>query len=73
MGLYIPNMEMPKSCMDCSLNGENMRCLASGKSTIWASDYVSYQDKGIDLCEERLPDCPLICLPDEFVTGGGVL
>lgn len=57
MSVYIPGMEMPKSCMLCSFcveeadpaNGE--MCLVTGKLMPPCS-------------HERLDDCPLVPVPD---------
>lgn len=61
MGLYIPNMEMPKSCLHCDMaipeeNITDLYCCLLDEMTNMFTD-------------ERLPNCPLVCIPDEFITG----
>ena len=49
MGVYIPNMEKPKSCFDCfAYNGAFMECRATGECV-----NETFYDKVRD-------DCPLI-------------
>ena len=48
MGIYIPDMDMPKSCWDCDIaNGDEAYC-----------PLVENGSFSLDL-EGRLPDCPL--------------
>lgn len=61
MGLYIPMMEMPKSCLHCqmSIPDESITDL-----------YCCLIDEPTNIKNEgRLPDCPLVYIPDEFITG----
>ena len=47
MGVYIPNMEKPKSCWECRLMDGEANCLVT--------------DEGISSKQEGIhPDCPLI-------------
>ena len=47
MGIYIPNMEKPKSCWECRLMDGEANCLVT--------------DEGISSKQEGIhPDCPLI-------------
>ena len=47
MGVYIPNMEKPKSCWECRLMDGEANCLVTDEG-------ISFKQEGI------LPDCPLI-------------
>ena len=53
MGIYLPNMEMPKDCNHCRFSGfgglrnERIVCMFTG-----SNDYLNQQ--------ERFSDCPLI-------------
>lgn len=47
MGIYIPNMEKPKSCWECRLMDGEANCLVTDEG-------ISFKQEGI------LPDCPLI-------------
>ena len=61
MAILIPYMEMPKSCLHCDMEipEENMTDL-----------YCCLLDERTNMfTDERLPDCPLVCIPDEFITG----
>ncbi len=50
MGVYIPNMEKPKSCWGCRLMDGEANCLVT--------------DEGISSKQEGIhPDCPLIEIP----------
>lgn len=59
MGIYLPNMEMPKNCNDCPLNYDQMACKVTG--TRWWSDTMVLM--GFDSDKERLYDCPLVEIP----------
>lgn len=63
MGLYIPDMEMPKSCLHCQMS------IPPEEGKITELYCCLIEEQADMLGEGRLPDCPLICLPDEFVTG----
>ena len=56
-GIYIPGMEMPKRCLACQLNYDSCACILTGSR---------YYKHGVefDPGEERLPDCPLIPVPN---------
>ena len=54
MGVYIPGMEMPKSCAECPCFGQYDACDVTG-SWKWKDEF--------DQNKERLPDCPLIQVP----------
>ena len=47
MGVYIPNMEKPKSCWECRLMDGEANCLVTDEG-------IPFEQEGI------LPDCPLI-------------
>lgn len=52
MGIYLPNMEMPKSCYECPLQDDE--CFGSIKcryAKTWGSE------------EMRAVDCPLVLVP----------
>ena len=52
-GIYIPGMEMPKSCHDCGIEQEGFWCgVADG-----------YKDTTC-FSNERREDCPLVFVPD---------
>lgn len=51
MGIYLPNMEMPKSCWDCPLLNTSP-CACKGYST------------ALEHTTNRHPDCPLVPVPD---------
>lgn len=72
MGIYIPNMEKPKTCHECSLHSYD-----------WGNEYILSHDichplrKGfnsrqydggrqVDTFNEVRPDCPLIAIDDEL-------
>ena len=59
MGIYLPNMEMPKNCSGCPLNYDQMACKVTG--TRWWSDTMVLM--GFDSDKERLYDCPLVEIP----------
>ncbi len=50
MGVYIPNMEKPKSCWECRLMDGEANCLVTDEG-------ISFKQEGI------LPACPLIEIP----------
>lgn len=55
MGVYLKGMTIPKCCDDCSLLYDFCCCIVTGDSLgmiQWESD------------KKRLPDCPLIPVPD---------
>ena len=56
MGVYIPNMEMPKNCFQCSFNDGIYCCLID-------TDTDALIPK---MPTERLPLCPLIEIDDEI-------
>lgn len=47
MGVYIPDMEMPKNCINCPLLGSLFNCRLA-------------DDDEFDNLNERRDDCPLI-------------
>ena len=53
-GIYIPGMEMPTACYDCPLCYDLICCLL-----IKNSDSDTF-----DPCSGRLPNCPLIPVPN---------
>lgn len=56
MGVYIKNMEMPKSCMECKLtDSEYCTCVAVN---FWEDEY--YVGK---FTHNRAPWCPLVPVP----------
>ena len=57
MSVMIKGMKMPKSCSECPLDYDEMRCNALNKN---------YEDE--DYLKKRLPDCPLINLPEVRIT-----
>lgn len=72
MSVLIKGMEMPKCCMDCTLNYDQMSCSVTG--TGWWSDSMMLMD--FDSAKERLYDCPLIEVPTphgELVDRGGLI
>jgi len=56
-GIYIPGMEMPTRCIACQLNYDSCACILTG---------TRFYKHGVDFDpgEEKLPDCPLIPVPD---------
>ena len=62
MGIYIPNMEMPKSCEDCPLVEETENFfgdIMSRECNLIYKGYTSEATKG-----RRRDDCPLVPLPE---------
>lgn len=55
MGVYIPNMEMPTSCLECRLYNDPW-CMAKNRNQ-WRTAY-NRPPKG-----ERQNDCPLVPVP----------
>lgn len=56
-------IDMPDNCMDCPLNYDNIFCKVSEEGDLIYYDRasgVAWSDLGIDLTEQRLPNCPLI-------------
>lgn len=53
-GVYIPGMQMPKSCVDCILSNKFFGQLGCNKLDL--DEYLHN--------ETRHPDCPLISVPD---------
>lgn len=56
MGVYIPNMEMPKSCGECEFNYN-----LEGGSYEWWECVILHDD--INQFDTRRTDCPLIEIP----------
>lgn len=52
MSILIKGMTMPKCCDDCNLLYDCCSCIVTGHKVKWDSE------------RKRLPDCPLIELPD---------
>ena len=67
MAILIPDIKMPKSCMECPLEYDFIRCRLLGRSLIWVDDTEgnTLLDIGIDTEEQRLPECPLVEAPDK--------
>lgn len=55
MGVYIKGMEMPKCCGDCDFLYDYFSCMATGESMA-----LIYWELG----KKRLPNCPLVEVPD---------
>ena len=51
MGIYIPNMKMPKVCIECQMEYDNICCSLLNKG-FWQEDLDEYK--------EKLSDCPLV-------------
>ena len=60
MSILIKGMEMPKCCDECALLYDAICCIVTTTS-LWS--YPAHE-RIIDSSEERLPDCPLIEVPD---------
>lgn len=58
MGVYIPNMEMPKTCFSCSFNDGLFCSLIDNDSDALLSD-----DPVEEVSTSRLYACPLIEIP----------
>lgn len=54
MGIYIKDMEMPKSCKECPFSDHEAWCLIPGN---WRKRYYCPTDEVSD-------DCPLVEVPD---------
>ena len=61
MSVLVKRMMMPNACADCPLNYDMMACSVTG--TQWWSDRFVILD--FDEHNERLPDCPLVELPEK--------
>jgi len=65
MGVYLPNMEMPKNCFDCMFHwhGDGTTyCLAQSK--MHDLHHIKWQCKGYEeQMKYREPTCPLIEVP----------
>jgi len=65
MGVYLPNMEMPKNCFDCMFHwhGDGTTyCLAQSK--MHDLHHIKWQCKGYEeQMKYREPTCPLISVP----------
>lgn len=61
MSVLVKNMKMPNACAECHLNHDKMLCSVTG--TQWWSDRFILLD--FDEYNERLPDCPLLELPEK--------
>ena len=59
MSLYIPGVKMPERCWDCPLCYDMMSCRITGLN--WYRDTVDFS---IDPVDERMPNCPLIEVPE---------
>ena len=60
MAILIPNIDMPKSCSDCPLEYDCFVCRLTD------TDFCDNEYEE-DWCETRMPDCPLIEIPDDAV------
>ena len=69
MGIYIPDMEMPKSCSRCvfECGGYAGACKLLREGFFWdkedLSDCRTWTRKEFDFEEDRLPNCPLREIP----------
>ena len=62
MGIYIPNMEMPKSCEDCPLVEETENYFGDIMSRVCNLIYKGYTSEATK--GRRRDDCPLVPLPE---------
>lgn len=64
MGIYIPDIEMPKSCSECLFSSGYLgTCKLLHESFYWEkfdlSDCRTWKRRKLDYEKERLPGCPL--------------
>lgn len=59
MSVLIRDMKMPDNCSECQLEYDQMLCRIVG---YWYEQ--SYLDIGFDPSKDRLPECPLVDLPE---------
>lgn len=52
MAILIPDMEMPKNCMDCDLQYDMCACILTG-TRFWTKDTF-------DPATEKLSECPIV-------------
>ena len=66
MGIYIPNMEMPKTCVQCDLKfyDPEMRWDENGIEQIGA--WVCKRTREIIWNTQRGENCPLVPLPEKY-------
>lgn len=55
--MLLIDMDMPKSCMECSLNYDQMGCSVDSGPTSWFPELPFTESW--DFSKERHPDCPL--------------
>ena len=62
-GIYIPGMEMPKSCIECRFCGEDAMCDVLGEDLF---DYLQNQATYVEYLpdEWKNADCPLLPVPE---------
>ena len=61
MGLFIPNEKMPEKCSDCLMCYDYYSCMITGDR------FYKYDDE-FDMCETRMPNCPLQERSDKGIT-----
>ena len=61
MSVLIKGMKMPKNCSECQLEYDQMRCSVVGFNW-YGQDYI---DIGFDPNFNKLPECPLIEIPNK--------
>lgn len=59
MSVLIKDMQMPDNCSECQLEYDQMMCPIAGR---WYEQ--SNLDIGFDPNKDRLPECPLVELPE---------
>ena len=59
MSVVIKGMKMPDNCSECQLEYDQMLCRIVG---YWYEQ--SYLDIGFDPSKDKLPECPLVELPE---------
>lgn len=59
MSILIKGMQMPDNCSECQLEYDQMMCPIAGR---WYEQ--SNLDIGFDPNKDRLPECPLVELPE---------
>ena len=63
MGIYLKNMRMPKSCMDCPFKGFDRAGERGNICTIDDSITLHAVLDGMDVKFVRMGDCPLVPVP----------
>ena len=59
MSVLIKGMTMPKTCYDCKLMYDSMKCIVTGTA------FNGFNGSYFDFEEGRLPDCPLVEFPSK--------